>query len=81
MRIVYVCRYCQHQVGELHRPHWDLDDIRRFCGINNTSSVELNEVMAYNQSQSVAYVQVVCDYCQEAVEDNPELLLEGKLLQ
>lgn len=81
MRIAYVCKYCHHQVGELNRPQWDLHDVQRFCGMSGLSSVEQNESIAYNQSQSTAYVQVVCDYCQEAVEDNPELLLEGKLLQ
>lgn len=81
MRITYVCKHCQHQIGEIDRPDWSFQDAERLCGFGSLSAVEQQDTIAYNQNQSVAYVHVVCDHCQQAVEENPELLLEGKLLQ
>jgi hypothetical protein len=81
MRIAYVCRHCHHQVGQLNQPNWSFQDANRLCGFGTLSTVEQRDTIAYNHNESVAYVHVVCDYCQEAMESNPELLLEGKLLQ
>lgn len=81
MRVEYVCKHCRHQVGEVNRPDWSIQDANHFCGIDSLTQVERSQNVAYNQAESMMYVQVVCDHCQRAVETHPELLIEGKLLQ
>jgi hypothetical protein len=81
MRVEYVCRHCRHQVGELENPLWSAADVEEVCGFSSLDAVERAEHIAYNGDRSVVYVQVVCDYCQRALEAHPELLIEGKLLQ
>ncbi|MCL6445961.1 MAG: anti-sigma-F factor Fin family protein [Alicyclobacillus sp.] len=81
MRVEYVCRHCQLQVGALNQPSWTLEDARHYCGLNMLSPVEWSESVTYYGDSGVLYVQTVCDYCQRALEAHPELLVEGKLLQ
>lgn len=81
MRVQYVCKYCQHLVGELNEPGWSLEDAKRLCGFYQLTAVERTESIDYNGGDGSIYVKTVCDYCQDAVETHPELLVEGKLLQ
>lgn len=81
MRIEYMCKYCNHMVGELNKPEWGESEAEQHLGLNRLDPVERTEAIAYNGNHEVMYVQTVCDYCQSAVERNPELLIEGKLLQ
>lgn len=81
MRIEYVCRHCNHLVGEINKPGWTNADAERYCGFNQLSEVERMDTIAYNQNNGITYVKTVCDYCQGALESNPALLVEGKLLQ
>lgn len=81
MRIEYVCKHCQHQIGEIHRPDWTAADAQRLAGIETLTQVEQAQNVAYNSDEQTMYVQAVCDHCQRALELHPELLVEGKLLQ
>lgn len=79
MRVQYQCKYCKQFVGEVHRPDWSMSDAEAYLGFERLSPTERQDAIAYNGQE--ALVQTVCDYCQEALETHPELLVEGKLLQ
>jgi hypothetical protein len=81
MRIEYWCRHCYHLVGELNQPGWTLADAERYCGIHALTAQERSEWVAYDGYPGVMTVQTVCEHCQQALEQNPELLIEGKVLQ
>ncbi|MBX6352665.1 MAG: DUF2757 family protein [Thermoflavifilum sp.] len=81
MRVSYVCRYCNHMVGELNRPDWTLHDAEWRLGLASLSPVERSEWISYNEGSETLTVQTVCDWCQRAVETHPELLVEGNPLQ
>lgn len=81
MRVQYMCKYCKQFLGELNQPEWSRADAERACGINRLNAMEQTEVVDYNGIDESMQVKTVCDYCQNAVELHPELLVEGKLLQ
>lgn len=80
MRIEYICKHCQHKVGEVHQPNWSYAEAENKLGIGQLSAAERIESVSYQSTGSMR-VQTVCDSCEQAVEQNPELLVEGKLLQ
>lgn len=80
MRVEYVCKYCQHQIGTLERPEWTYAEAEQRLGVSSLTPTERLEFVSYQPSGSMR-VQTVCDHCQQAVENNPQLLVEGKLLQ
>lgn len=81
MRIEYWCKHCKHLIGEVDRPQWSAADAEHYCGLERLSPVERSESVAYHANGQVMSVQTVCDYCQNAIELHPELLIEGKILQ
>ncbi len=80
VQIEYVCKYCNHIMGELHQPDWNYAEVEQFCGLQQLSPSERFESVSY-PSSDVVRVRTVCDNCQQAFESNPEILIEGKLLQ
>ncbi len=81
VRIEYLCRHCHHMVGEIDRPDWSYEDAVQILGLGHLDEVERARTIAYNDHGRWMYILTVCDYCQQAVEAHPELLVEGKLLQ
>lgn len=81
MRVQYMCKYCKQFLGELNQPGWSREEAERICGFHNLNPMEWSDVIDYNGVDDLMYVKTVCDYCQNAVELHPELLVEGKLLQ
>ncbi|MCL6454552.1 MAG: anti-sigma-F factor Fin family protein [Alicyclobacillus sp.] len=81
MRVEYRCRHCGQSMGDVERPGWSRADAELHCGVAQLSAVERAETVSYNEEQQVMTVQSVCDYCQQALESHPEVLVEGKLLQ
>lgn len=81
MRVEYWCKHCNHFVGSVDRPGWTERDVELHCGLSQLTPVERSESVAYNREHGVMTVQTVCDFCQQALESHPELLVEGKLLQ
>ena len=49
-------------------------------GFHFLTPEERSDIIAYNPNGDVT-VKVVCDYCREAIESNPELLLVANPLQ
>ncbi|GMA50530.1 hypothetical protein GCM10025857_18870 [Alicyclobacillus contaminans] len=81
MRVEYWCKHCKHLVGALDRPEWSQADAERYCGLQQLSPAERMEWVSVYGSQGVMTVQTICQHCQQAVEQHPELLIEGKVLQ
>jgi Protein of unknown function (DUF2757) len=80
VHVEYMCKHCQHKVGEVHQPSWTYADAENRLGIGQLTAAERMESVSY-QSSGTMRVQTVCENCQQALEHNPELLVEGKLLQ
>jgi hypothetical protein len=76
MSIKYYCRYCQSKIGELQQ-----DNITEFqLGFHFLTPTERKEIVSY-QDDGCVEVRVICDYCKEALDANPELMLLTNHLQ
>jgi hypothetical protein len=76
MSIKYYCRYCQTKIGELQQ-----NDITEFqLGFHFLTPAERKEIVSYQEDGGVE-VRVICDYCKEALDANPELMLIMNPLQ
>jgi len=76
MAIKYVCRHCRTLIGELDRPHMS----EELLGFHFLTPEERQSIISYNLNGEMT-VNVVCDYCKEALEHNPELSLLASPLQ
>lgn len=76
MSIQYVCRHCHNSLGEL--PEGADQDPR--LGLQFLTPDERNDIITYNQSGELV-VKLTCEYCEEALQEHPELSLLGNLLQ
>ncbi|RXZ79275.1 DUF2757 family protein [Paenibacillaceae bacterium] len=76
MAVKYICRHCKSELGLLMAD--DISEIR--LGFHSLTPEERSDIIAYNPNGDVT-VKVVCDYCREAIEANPELLLVTNPLQ
>jgi hypothetical protein len=68
--VTYVCRHCQMKIGQLDQ-HYAKEDL---LGFHFLTPEERQSIISYNPNGDVT-VKVVCDYCKEALEANPELSL------
>jgi hypothetical protein len=76
MSIKYYCRYCQIKIGELQQE--DLTEYQ--LGFHHLTPTERKEIVSYQDDGNVE-VRVICDYCKEALDANPELVLAANPLQ
>ncbi|XEC94984.1 anti-sigma-F factor Fin [Paenibacillus tarimensis] len=76
MAVKYVCRHCKSDIGTLSGEA--ALEARR--GFHFLTPEERSDIIAYNPNGDVT-AKVVCDYCREALEANPELLLVMSPLQ
>lgn len=76
MAVNYICRHCRTAIGSLNQE--DLSEAR--LGFHSLTPEERSDIIAYDANGDVT-VKVVCDYCREALEANPELLLVESPLQ
>lgn len=72
----YVCRHCRTTIGELGSGQ--ANELQ--LGFHFLTPAERSDIISYNPNGDVV-VKVVCDYCREALEANPELSLVGNPLQ
>jgi len=76
MAVNYVCRHCRTPLGSLDR-----DDLSEAAlGFHFLTPEERGDIITYDAAGNVT-VRVICDYCREALEANPELLLIESPLQ
>lgn len=77
MRLVYTCKHCHSFLGQIDGSR--VDDRR--LGLSILSVEERADVISYDLKEDVAYVNTICEFCQEALEANPELALLHSPLQ
>lgn len=76
MTVKYICRHCQQNMGEIAS-----NTASEFqLGFHFLTPEERRDIISYNPNGDVT-VKLVCDYCREALEANPELSLIGNPLQ
>lgn len=76
MSIKYVCRHCHTLMGELHQEVVS----EALLGFQFLTPEERKDIISYNHDGGMT-VSIVCDYCKEALEQNPELSLLANPLQ
>jgi hypothetical protein len=76
MAIKYICRHCLTFQGEINSN--DVNEAQ--LGFHFLTPEERRDIISYNIDGDVT-VKVVCDYCREALEENPELSLLANPLQ
>jgi hypothetical protein len=76
MSVKYICRHCLTSIGEI--PGRSITEQQ--LGFHFLTPEERRDIISYNVDGDVT-VKVVCDYCKEALEANPELSLLANPLQ
>jgi hypothetical protein len=76
MAIKYICRHCLTFQGEINSSNVNEAQL----GFHFLTPEERRDIISYNIDGDVT-VKVVCDYCREALEENPELSLLANPLQ
>lgn len=76
MAVNYVCRHCKTFVGRIDSQFVSEAQL----GFDSLTPSERRDIIAYDSNGEIT-VRVICDYCREAMEMNPELMLIGSPLQ
>jgi hypothetical protein len=76
MSVKYICRHCHTFVGEIN--NGAISEYQ--LGFHFLTPEERRDIISYNIDGDVT-VRVVCDYCREALDANPELSLLASPLQ
>mgnify|MGYP001454572013 FL=1 len=76
MSVKYICRHCRLIVGEIDAARVTEQQL----GFHFLTPEERRDIISYNPNGDVT-VKVICDYCREALEANPELALVSNPLQ
>ncbi|UVI30360.1 anti-sigma-F factor Fin family protein [Paenibacillus spongiae] len=76
MAVNYICRHCKTTIGSIENAH--VSELQ--LGFHFLTPDERSDIIAYNPNGDVT-VKVICDYCREALEANPELSLVANPLQ
>lgn len=74
--IKYICKFCGQYIGEVnHRDFYDYN-----LGFDFLTISEMENIITYELNGDML-VKIICEYCQEALEKNPELFLISNPLQ
>lgn len=76
MMIKYICKYCGQELGEFSETQVDQSQL----GFQSLTPLELQSIITYRSNGDIV-ANIICDYCQEALEKNPELILIPNPLQ
>jgi hypothetical protein len=76
LTVTYICRHCQTLIGQLPQQHMN----EQLLGFHFLTPEERQSIISYNPNGDVT-VKVICDYCKEALDSNPELSLVVSPLQ
>ncbi len=72
----YVCRCCGMKIGEIDQSMVTAGRL----GLDSLTPEEQQHIISREHSGDTV-VRVLCDYCKEALDHNPELTLVGTPLQ
>jgi hypothetical protein len=76
MSIKYYCRYCNSKIGEIQQ-----ENVTEFqLGFHHLTPTERKDIISYQDDGHVK-VRVICEFCKEALDANPELVLAVNPLQ
>lgn len=76
MAVNYICKYCRLNMGRIENE--SISEHR--LGFHSLTVDERKDIITYNLNGDVE-VHLVCDYCNEALNSNPELNLVNNPLQ
>jgi len=76
MSVKYICRHCRTMIGVISSTQVN----EYHLGFHFLTPKERSDIISYDTNGDVT-VRVVCNYCGEALEANPELVLIGSPLQ
>ncbi|MGD8192538.1 anti-sigma-F factor Fin [Brevibacillus ginsengisoli] len=72
----YECRCCGMRIGEIARS--DISEDR--LGFSSLTPEERQHIISKEQGGDTV-IRILCDYCRDALDQNPELSLVGNPLQ
>ncbi|OEG00294.1 hypothetical protein BHF71_05160 [Vulcanibacillus modesticaldus] len=72
----YVCKYCGQNLGRIDLNQ--VDEVR--LGLQSLTPLELKSIITFELNGDMT-ANIICEYCQEALEKNPELSLISNPLQ
>ncbi|SFS86678.1 anti-sigma-F factor Fin family protein [Marininema halotolerans] len=76
MAVIYTCRCCNVQIGRINN-----DQVTEMqLGFHWLTPDERQDIISYD-AKGDASVRVICETCQEMLENNPELSLLSSPLQ
>ena len=76
MAVTYICKHCRSNIGTIEET--TISEQR--LGFNFLTDDERKDIITYNLNGDIV-VELVCDYCNEALSSNPELMLINNPLQ
>lgn len=76
MAVRYKCNYCNTVIGKIDQTQVDAEQL----GFHSLTPEERESIITYNQSGDIE-VSITCDYCNEALQQHPELILVRNPLQ
>lgn len=76
MSVKYICKHCEQVIGEIENNVASEYQL----GFHFLTPEERRDIISYNPNGDVT-VKLICDYCREALEANPELSLISNPLQ
>jgi len=76
MAIHYQCKHCRMPLGEIQTS--EVSELK--LGFHFLTPEERNDIISYNSNGDIT-VHLVCEYCDEALRNNPELSLVPNPLQ
>jgi hypothetical protein len=76
MAVNYICRHCRMPLGRFE----DAEVTEYRLGLHSLTPEERKRIIAYNSNGDVT-VRVICEYCSQTLDDNPELVLLSNPLQ
>ncbi|MCU6710853.1 anti-sigma-F factor Fin family protein [Paenibacillus sp. J5C_2022] len=76
MAVNYICKHCRSSIGRIEGANVTEQQL----GFQFLTPEERGDIIAYDSSGDVT-VKIVCDYCNEAINSNPDLMLVDSPLQ
>ena len=76
MRLEYICRYCHSWLGSIDRGN--LSDQQ--LGFDQLTPEERADIITSNMN-GIQQVRIICETCQQTLEENPDLYLLPQLYQ
>lgn len=76
MAVNYICRHCKTSIGSVDAASVTEQQL----GFHFLTPEERSDIIAYDSNGDIT-VKIVCDYCSEALDSNPDLLLVSNPLQ